>query len=499
MLFRKSKLATLTLVAWVFFPLSGLSDGAHSGKYFQYMLQESGGIFSLDPKLNAYIEMIGRRILESSEEEEKSNFSFYLINNDLPDAWSAPGGRVTITRGMLSILGSEAELAALLSREVQHAKKIYSESLIDGRFLSGTASLARTFNQSENFAVGQARPAINRLSAIKHTRIEELQADLHGQNAMTAAGYHPEAFVILLRSLQEIDYSKGNMKISFPSDERIARVTENVARLSSRNDPDDWVWNIDDFDQQLLTYKKTVESFSYANESRSRRWSSATRLLERAFSTWPENIPVDVSLLSLKSSYLIENRECGNALRILTSEMVAREKSYQDWIDEGLCYQGYGNVEGAIAAYETSNNLLPNSLATKALAELSFLTDDLEKAKIKYWNLMTLGGQYAAHAQMNFVRLDIEDNPERYFITSHSAHTGEFVGYVKNLSEVPVRSLEVEIEASIKGKKFKKKVSSGPVLSSGLTVLRPGWPVSDLLDDAKLSDVSIAIIDVILE
>ena len=39
---------------------------------------------------------------------------FVVINDSVPNAWALPGGKIGVNRGLLTELGSEAELAAVL-------------------------------------------------------------------------------------------------------------------------------------------------------------------------------------------------------------------------------------------------------------------------------------------------------------------------------------------------------------------------------------------------
>ena len=44
-----------------------------------------------------------------------------MLNNDVPNAWALPGGKIAINRGLLVLLEDESQLAAVLGHEIVHA------------------------------------------------------------------------------------------------------------------------------------------------------------------------------------------------------------------------------------------------------------------------------------------------------------------------------------------------------------------------------------------
>jgi uncharacterized protein YraI len=66
-----------------------------------------------------YVNSVGRYIAEGTERSDIS-FKFYILDTDRVNAVSCPGGYIIITRGLLGLIGDEAELAALLAHEMAH-------------------------------------------------------------------------------------------------------------------------------------------------------------------------------------------------------------------------------------------------------------------------------------------------------------------------------------------------------------------------------------------
>ena len=88
---------------------------------YQPMKQSQGGDYVMDPELTAYVQQVGNRIARHARRDSELEFEFSVLNDSTPNAWALPGGKIVINRGLLTELGSEAELAAVLAHEIVHA------------------------------------------------------------------------------------------------------------------------------------------------------------------------------------------------------------------------------------------------------------------------------------------------------------------------------------------------------------------------------------------
>ena len=72
-----------------------------------------------NPVLQAYVNEVGQRLAKQSQ---RPNLPWHFTVVDSPDvnAFSLPGGYVYVTRGLLTYLNSEAELAAVFGHEIGH-------------------------------------------------------------------------------------------------------------------------------------------------------------------------------------------------------------------------------------------------------------------------------------------------------------------------------------------------------------------------------------------
>jgi len=80
-----------------------------------------GGLCA-DENLQKYVDGIGQKLVITIPENHPRNFpfSFRVLNSKTVNAFATPGGYVYVTRGLLSILDNEDELAAVLAHQMAH-------------------------------------------------------------------------------------------------------------------------------------------------------------------------------------------------------------------------------------------------------------------------------------------------------------------------------------------------------------------------------------------
>lgn len=131
----------------------------------QGLVDASGGIYP-DRALGAYVSGVGRRLVAAAG-ERGAGWRFAVLDTPVANAFSLPGGRIYVTRGMLALANDEAELAAVLAHEIGHG-------------VSGDAER-------------EADEATRRAS--------EFRADRLGMGYLEAAGYDAQAQVDFLATL----------------------------------------------------------------------------------------------------------------------------------------------------------------------------------------------------------------------------------------------------------------------------------------------------------
>ena len=199
---------------------------------------------------NTTVERVGRRIADAAENPPPKmwkaphyDWEFRVINKDVPNAFCLPGGKIAVNTGLLAVVQSDAELAAVVGHEVAHALARHAaERLSDQRaatvaLTAATVALAVLGARSGSTSPGTsaaisvaalaAGAGVNYGILLPMSRKHESEADHIGLVLMAMAGYDPHAAITLWKRLASLNKGqKGPQWLStHPTDEaRIADI-----------------------------------------------------------------------------------------------------------------------------------------------------------------------------------------------------------------------------------------------------------------------------------
>lgn len=160
------------------------------------LLAEFGGAYRA-PEAD-YARRIGERIASAAGLEGECTFT--LVNSDVVNAFAVPGCYIYVTRGLMGIVNSEAELASVLAHEVGHIvaahnRRQQKRSLL--RSLGVWAVGAITGSEDLTRIAGRAAEYFT----LRYSRSQEYEADDLGVRYLAAAGYDPYAAGDMLGTL----------------------------------------------------------------------------------------------------------------------------------------------------------------------------------------------------------------------------------------------------------------------------------------------------------
>ena len=151
-----------------------------------------------DEGLQRYVDRVGQKIARVCHHPEW-DYHYIAVESEQVNALALPGGYIFITRGMLSKLDSEAQLAAILGHETAH---------VVGRD-SMNAMSKQTGMQIAAIAAGVADPSAGagafyagQFLMLTYSREDETQADLSGLDYMVEAGYDPLGMIDVMEVLE---------------------------------------------------------------------------------------------------------------------------------------------------------------------------------------------------------------------------------------------------------------------------------------------------------
>ena len=161
-----------------------------------------------DPLLQDYIQDLGMEIAASSERPNLP-WSFKLLDDPAVNAFALPGGYVYVTRGLMTHLESEAELASTIGHEVGHVTARHGVNQMSKQILA-TVGLSVAAILDEDIANWAFAGQIGlSLLFLHYSRDDERQADDLGLRYAMRAGYDPSQMAELFNVLDAVSKVEG--------------------------------------------------------------------------------------------------------------------------------------------------------------------------------------------------------------------------------------------------------------------------------------------------
>ncbi|MBL8699456.1 MAG: M48 family metalloprotease [Alphaproteobacteria bacterium] len=172
------------------------------------LIKQFGGEVA-DANIRNYVASVGRRVAARSEMPD-IDWHFTVLNSDIVNAFALPCGYVYITRGLLSLAGSEAELAGVLGHEAGHVTARHTAQRMErgnaaavGATILGAAVGVLTGSGAAAQVAAQAAGAGAQVYLAGYSRDQEFQADELGVVYLSRASYDPRSMATFLEKLQE--------------------------------------------------------------------------------------------------------------------------------------------------------------------------------------------------------------------------------------------------------------------------------------------------------
>ena len=163
-----------------------------------------------DPSVVTYVNQIGNRIL-SALPQQPFKYHFYVIKEDVYNAFATPAGHIFVYTGLLDAMVEEEELAGILGHEIAHvycrhiSQKIERSKKIGVATLAGIAAgiLLGVGGAGEAAsAVTMGSMAAGQSAELSYSRENEMQADQFGLKFITEAGYSAGGLLKILKKIR---------------------------------------------------------------------------------------------------------------------------------------------------------------------------------------------------------------------------------------------------------------------------------------------------------
>jgi len=166
------------------------------------ILAQFGGAYE-DEDLAHYVQSLANFLGRTSRRPDIT-YRVTILNSPVVNAFALPAGYLYVTRGLLALADSEAELAGVLAHEIghvtaRHTAQRFSRAVL-AQGLVGLLGVATKGTNLEGLAQAATPAAVVALQGF--SREHEHEADLLGVETLSRAGFDPRALSSFLAKLE---------------------------------------------------------------------------------------------------------------------------------------------------------------------------------------------------------------------------------------------------------------------------------------------------------
>jgi len=186
------------------------------GKQYAMMV-DSTSKFVTDPVITEYVNRLGQNLVRNSDAQVP--FTFKIIDSDVVNAVSLPGGFVYVDSATILAADGEAELAGVMAHEIAHVCARHATRQLTRAQYANFATIPLIFvGGGIGYAAYQAAGLALPVTFLSFQRGFEAEADYLGLQYMYKSGYDPQSFVAFFEKLQAMEKKKpGTLAKTFAS------------------------------------------------------------------------------------------------------------------------------------------------------------------------------------------------------------------------------------------------------------------------------------------
>jgi len=354
-----------------------------------------------DDGVNRYVAGLGGR-MDDLTQRPNMPYSYRVLNANYINAYTFPGGAMGVTRGIVTELASEAELAALLGHEMghvnaRHAAQREGQSMLAQAAVVGLTIAAAASDSSWGglAAVGGQIGASALLAS--YSRDNEREADALGQDYMVRAGYPASGMTqlhgLLVREAKEAPSLLETMFSTHPmSSERLASAqrlaeTKHAASLKANPQRERFM----DSTASLRRLKPAIDACKKGETA------MAQKKLPEAqgdFATALKFAPRDYAANLLMARCLVAQGRQKDAIRYADAARTIYPQEAQAQKMSGVLALAERNPGAAVQYFEQFDRLLPGDPGIAFLKGVSYEGAGNQRAAAEnYARFLRSGGQ----------------------------------------------------------------------------------------------------------
>ena len=165
-----------------------------------------------DPEVQRYVAGIGQRMAAASERPQLP-WEFHVVNDASVNAFALPGGFIFVTRGLMTSITNEAELASVIGHEIAHVTHRHSVQQISRAQVAQIGLVAGSILSSTVAQYGGLLGQGLGVLFLKYGRDAELEADQSGFRYALKDQYDVRQMIEMFEVLQGVSALSGAGKL----------------------------------------------------------------------------------------------------------------------------------------------------------------------------------------------------------------------------------------------------------------------------------------------
>ena len=412
------------------------------------MQQSQGGEYDVDPDLTAYVNGVGNKLAAVSD--NPLPYEFVVLNNSVPNALALPGGKIAINRGLLTELGSEAELAAVLGHEIVHAAARHSaQQQTRSMWMQGlvvATAVVTSDSDYGNMAVGGVGAAAQ-MATMKYGRSAELESDKYGMRYMSKVGYDPQGAVALQETFvrlsegQEQDWISGLFSSHPPSQERVQANIKTASNL-----PPGGELGVERFRAALKKTNATKPAYEAYDEGRKALADEDTEKALLLANSALDLFPEEANFHALRGDVRYIEEKYDMAVTNYNRAISRRDGFFYYHLQRGLAKNKLGQTDAAVADLEHSISVMPTAPAHYVLGKISAERGQTASAIVHVKIVAGTGGDIGTAAAAELARLELPTDPGAYVAAACGDNgSGKLGVSVRNDTQLALVGIETRV------------------------------------------------------
>jgi len=243
-------------------------------EFFRYLHAQMS--INTDAEIQEYIQTIGSRLTEHSDNPAYPFHFFVVMENDI-NAFAGLGGYIGVNSGLILMTEAESELASVMAHEIGHVTQRHLYRGVEAQQRLSIPTLAATLAA---IALGTRSPQMGQAALmaiqagnvqfqIDFTRAHEEEADRVGMQTLASSDYDPRSMPTFFERLQQSSrYSDGKNIPEFLRTHPVtaSRISDTRGRSETypyKQYPDSLAYQLTKAKLRVLTDTNTTEVQKY--------------------------------------------------------------------------------------------------------------------------------------------------------------------------------------------------------------------------------------------